>query len=170
MTHSSNSHFGHVGYRIVLLLTCVLLLLGSTGVAHAGYSTAYDTRCVNARSGLRLRSGPGTNYWIKTTLPAGTRVTVTQTLGRWSKISSGWHTGWMYSQYLGNCGSTSGTSGYTFGSCNIKGNISYSTGEKIYHVPGQQYYSQTKINTAYGERWFCSEAEAIRAGWRKSYR
>jgi hypothetical protein len=76
----------------------------------------------------------------------------------------------MYSQYLGTCGSTTGTVGYTPGSCNIKGNISYSTGEKIYHVPGQQYYSRTKINTAYGERWFCSEAEAIRAGWRKSYR
>ena len=51
--------------------------------------------------------------------------------------------------------------------CNIKGNISWS-GEKIYHLPGQQYYESTKIDTAYGERWFCSEAEAQSAGWRKS--
>ncbi|MDO4889238.1 MAG: thermonuclease family protein [Candidatus Saccharibacteria bacterium] len=51
--------------------------------------------------------------------------------------------------------------------CNIKGNISYS-GEKIYHVPGQQYYNSTKINTEYGERWFCSEEEAQAAGWRKA--
>ncbi|MBR5046179.1 thermonuclease family protein [Candidatus Saccharibacteria bacterium] len=51
--------------------------------------------------------------------------------------------------------------------CNIKGNISWS-GEKIYHMPGQQYYESTIIDTAYGERWFCSEAEAQSAGWRKS--
>lgn len=51
--------------------------------------------------------------------------------------------------------------------CKIKGNISYS-GEKIYHVPGQKYYDSTKIDTKYGERWFCSEKEAQAAGWRKS--
>lgn len=35
--------------------------------------------------------------------------------------------------------------GPEFTSCNIKGNISYSAGEKIYHVPGQEYYSETRI-------------------------
>lgn len=54
--------------------------------------------------------------------------------------------------------------------CNIKGNISYRTGEKIYHVPGQQYYNSTEIDASAGERWFCSEAEAQAAGWRKSKR
>lgn len=54
--------------------------------------------------------------------------------------------------------------------CNIKGNISTKTGEKIYHVPGQQFYNKTKIDTSKGERWFCSEAEAQAAGWRKSKR
>lgn len=49
----------------------------------------------------------------------------------------------------------------------VKGNIS-SGGEKIYHVPGGRYYEQTVINTSSGERWFCTENEAIRAGWRKS--
>jgi micrococcal nuclease len=52
----------------------------------------------------------------------------------------------------------------------IKGNISYSTGEKIYHVPGGYYYDDTVIDEAKGERWFCTEAEAIAAGWRKSKR
>jgi hypothetical protein len=52
--------------------------------------------------------------------------------------------------------------------CPIKGNISYSTGEHIYHVPGQRYYWATRINPFKGERWFCSENEAIAAGWRKS--
>ena len=54
--------------------------------------------------------------------------------------------------------------------CNIKGNISTRTGERIYHVPGGQYYSRTKINTSKGERYFCSEAEARKAGWRRSKR
>jgi len=52
--------------------------------------------------------------------------------------------------------------------CNIKGNISIETGERIFHVPGQEYYSATKISPQYGERWFCSEAEAWAAGWRKA--
>lgn len=52
--------------------------------------------------------------------------------------------------------------------CNIKGNISIATGERIFHVPGQEYYSETKISPQYGERWFCSEAEAWAAGWRKA--
>lgn len=53
-------------------------------------------------------------------------------------------------------------------SCRIKGNISTNTGERIYHVPGQQYYDQTVITASKGERWFCTEAEAKAAGWRKS--
>ncbi|WP_287309921.1 hypothetical protein [Mesorhizobium sp.] len=34
--------------------------------------------------------------------------------------------------------------------CNIKGNIS-ADGERIYHVPGQKYYSVTRITEAKGE-------------------
>lgn len=51
--------------------------------------------------------------------------------------------------------------------CKVKGNIS-SSGEKIYHVPGQRYYDKTVIDEPKGERWFCSEVEAQEAGWRKS--
>lgn len=53
------------------------------------------------------------------------------------------------------------------GECVIKGNIS-SSGEKIYHIPGQRYWERTKIEEGKGERWFCNEEEAVRAGWRKS--
>ncbi len=53
------------------------------------------------------------------------------------------------------------------GNCLIKGNIS-SSGEKIYHMPGQQYYDRTKIDLSAGERMFCTEDEAVAAGWRKS--
>ncbi len=52
-------------------------------------------------------------------------------------------------------------------SCVIKGNINVAT-EKIFHVPGCQSYNQTKINEEAGERWFCSEKEALDAGWRKA--
>jgi len=50
----------------------------------------------------------------------------------------------------------------------IKGNISQSTGEKIYHVPGGEFYDKTVIDEAAGERWFCTEQEALAAGWRRS--
>jgi hypothetical protein len=54
------------------------------------------------------------------------------------------------------------------GSCAIKGNITMTTGERIYHMPGQAHYAATRISTGSGERWFCSETEARAAGWRKS--
>jgi hypothetical protein len=53
--------------------------------------------------------------------------------------------------------------------CVIKGNISQS-GERIYHVPGGKFYDRTVISVTKGERWFCSEAEAQAAGWRRSRR
>ena len=49
--------------------------------------------------------------------------------------------------------------------CPIKGNISGS-GRKLYHRPSDRSYSGTRINEANGERWFCSEAEALSAGWK----
>lgn len=49
----------------------------------------------------------------------------------------------------------------------IKGNINRK-GEKIYHIPGASKYDATKIDESKGERWFCSEDEAIAAGWRAS--
>lgn len=56
----------------------------------------------------------------------------------------------------------------TSSKCDIKGNVSIETGERIYHLPGQKYYSDTKVSSDYGERWFCSEQQAITAGWRRS--
>lgn len=54
-------------------------------------------------------------------------------------------------------------------SCSIKGNISNS-GERIYHVQTGEFYDVTRIDRLKGELWFCSEAEARAAGWRKSLR
>jgi len=62
--------------------------------------------------------------------------------------------------------STTATRSNSAGSiCNIKGNIS-SSGEKIYHMPDDEYYDETVINLAKGELWFCSSEEAEAAGWR----
>jgi endonuclease YncB( thermonuclease family) len=48
------------------------------------------------------------------------------------------------------------------GGCVIKGNHSR-RGEWIYHLPGMPYYEQTRA-----EEIFCSEAEAIQAGYRRA--
>ncbi len=53
--------------------------------------------------------------------------------------------------------------------CRIKGNIS-KKGTRIYHIPGGQYYSRTKITESKGERWFCTEEDARAAAWRRSKR
>ena len=50
--------------------------------------------------------------------------------------------------------------------CDIKGNISISSGDKIYHLPGSEFYEKTRIDPDYGERWFCTQAEAEANGWR----
>jgi endonuclease YncB( thermonuclease family) len=52
--------------------------------------------------------------------------------------------------------------------CRIKGNISKNG--HIFHVPGQEFYERTGINTAKGERWFCTPAQARAAGWRAARR
>ncbi|MCB1502152.1 MAG: thermonuclease family protein [Bauldia sp.] len=50
--------------------------------------------------------------------------------------------------------------------CPIKGNISRD-GERIYHAPWSPWYDRTSVDTAKGERWFCDEAQVIKAGWRE---
>ncbi|OOY14179.1 hypothetical protein BMG00_03795 [Thioclava marina] len=52
------------------------------------------------------------------------------------------------------------------GTCTIKGNISGRG--KLYHLPGMRSYAATRISTRKGERWFCTEAEAKAAGWRRA--
>ena len=48
--------------------------------------------------------------------------------------------------------------------CLIKGNITRKG--NIYHLPTERWYDKTRIEVDKGERWFCSEAEAVAAGWR----
>jgi endonuclease YncB( thermonuclease family) len=53
--------------------------------------------------------------------------------------------------------------------CAIKGNIN-GNGEHIYHLPFQHFYRRVKIDESRGERWFCTEQEALDAGWRRALR
>lgn len=48
--------------------------------------------------------------------------------------------------------------------CPIKGNIS--KGGHIYHAPWSPWYDRTRVSVEKGERWFCTERDALDAGWR----
>jgi len=50
--------------------------------------------------------------------------------------------------------------------CNIKGNQDY--GPKIYHLPGCLDYDRTLVDLDLGDKWFCSEKEANKAGFERS--
>ena len=50
----------------------------------------------------------------------------------------------------------------------IKGNVDTRTGELIYYVPGGFFYSTSEVSLPDGDRWFCTEAEALAAGWTRS--
>ena len=49
--------------------------------------------------------------------------------------------------------------------CVIKGNISR-LDKRWYHLPSFRHYSQTKVNLDQGDRWFCTEDQAIKAGFK----
>ncbi len=48
--------------------------------------------------------------------------------------------------------------------CAIKGNVTKNG--HIYHMPWSPWYGKVRIDPSKGERWFCSESEALAAGWR----
>jgi endonuclease YncB( thermonuclease family) len=51
-------------------------------------------------------------------------------------------------------------------SCPIKGRVT--SRSKLYVMPWMDGYDSIKIRSSRGERWFCSEEDARRAGWRPS--
>jgi len=52
--------------------------------------------------------------------------------------------------------------------CLIKGNIDKNSYKKFYHLPECLHYNEIIIEKDIGERYFCSEAEAIAAGFKKA--
>lgn len=53
--------------------------------------------------------------------------------------------------------------------CTIKGNIN-SKGAKLYHLERDSSYSRTIVTLNKGEKWFCSEAAAVKAGWTPAWK
>lgn len=51
--------------------------------------------------------------------------------------------------------------------CSIKANVT-TNGRPTYHFPGCQTYNTTKLELHHGDRWFCTEKEAVKAGFRKA--
>lgn len=52
--------------------------------------------------------------------------------------------------------------------CLIKGNIN-KKGDRIFHMQGQRDYARVKMKSS-AKRWFCTEEEALAAGWLKAKR
>ena len=48
--------------------------------------------------------------------------------------------------------------------CAIKGNVTRNG--RIYHMPWSPWYGRIRMDPSKGKRWFCTEAEALAAGWR----
>jgi micrococcal nuclease len=53
-------------------------------------------------------------------------------------------------------------------SCSIKANYSEETKQKTYYTPLCGYYSLVFVQLYRGDAWFCSEAEAVKAGFTKA--
>lgn len=52
--------------------------------------------------------------------------------------------------------------------CVIKGNYRQAGGTRVYSLPDCYNYDRIVVNPVGGDKWFCSETEAIRAGFKKS--
>lgn len=66
---------------------------------------------------------------------------------------------WEYRQARWNAAEDIATDG-----CAIKGNVT--ANGRIYHMPWSPWYEQIRMEPDKGKRWFCSETEAVAAGWR----
>lgn len=52
--------------------------------------------------------------------------------------------------------------------CSIKGNLDDNTRKKSYFLPGCNNYAQVTIDLSTDDQWFCTEGEAVKAGFAKS--
>lgn len=93
---------------------------GKTGYVHSNYiapiSGSYAARVKTAGSNLNVRSGAGTSYSIRASLPNGKTVVVLSKSGGWAKIVyNGKSTGYVSTDYL-----TTAASGATTGYAAVK--------------------------------------------------
>ncbi len=69
-------------------------------LAGAALASAQGTAVVDTPSGLRLRSGKGTNSSVRGSYPRGTKVEVLSVSGSWAKVRIRGRTGYMYNRFL----------------------------------------------------------------------
>ena len=74
----------------------------------SGLVTVNDTVTVTGSS-VNLRTGAGTNYRVAATVPRGTQLQRTGTVGGWSRVNYQGQTLYISSSYVSGGGSTSGT-------------------------------------------------------------
>lgn len=74
----------------LLALAAGAALIGGAGVASAATVTG----------DLNLRAGPGTNYPVVDTMPAGSQVRVRNCAGGWCRLSWNGETGWASDNFL----------------------------------------------------------------------
>jgi uncharacterized protein YraI len=79
--------------KFLALAACAALMAG-TGIASAATVT----------NDLNLRAGPGTNYPVVDTMPAGAHVNIRNCAGSWCRVSFRGERGWASASYLGQGG------------------------------------------------------------------
>ncbi len=128
---------GRVAYVFTKYLTATAPVGGSTvqPVQPTESTTLYTT------ANLNFRKGPGSKYGIIGTINAGTPVTYLGTSGKWTKVSCGGYTGYLFTKYLTT---------KTIGSGNI-----VIGGTASGYVPGYGWVENvpTTGRTGYGSAW-----------------
>lgn len=112
--------------------------------AYVKYSTAYVAEEAEARAAKR-------GVWVAATMPP------------WDYRAS------QKGQAVAQIPATeAGVPPQLANNCTIKGNVTRVG--RIYHLPTSPWYDRIVMDTSKGRRWFCSEGEAISAGWRPAWR
>ncbi len=87
------------------------LMIAATGIVLAASVTAGALAAnVTATTSVNVRSGAGSNYKVVTVLRKGQVVSKTGTSGNWTKVTANGKTGYVYTKYLKNGGSTPSSS------------------------------------------------------------
>ncbi len=142
-------------------------LAESQSSPHTQSSSSVDNRkaFVNG-DGVRLRSGPGTNYSVKASLKKGQTVFVTEKRGEWFCVSvQGGNDGWVHSNLLKYEGATSSSSGTMKGfvngsSVHLRSGPSLSENIRAKVVKGQTLY----ITERNGD-WYKATVHGGGDGW-----
>ncbi len=85
--------------RIVALFLFVVMLIGMLPIQSFAASYTTGTYLITAKSGLNVRSGPGTGFKTVTAIPYNKTVEVTKVSGSWGLVTYNSKSGWISMQY-----------------------------------------------------------------------